>query len=99
MQSKYDILASTQIKDNITAKELKKKVEYFDLSIWQEAKVAQQMGIDFACRKKNLVTGLYKCSKCGCDEVYTQSIQMRSGDEATHNFAKCSKCDAKPWEV
>lgn len=99
--NKYNIAASKMVKDTITANELSKKTSHFDLSMWQDYKIKEQMTIDFACRKKNLVKGLYKCKKCGCDEVYTQSIQLRAGDEATSNFAMCSNpdCKSKPWEV
>jgi len=98
---KYNIKASKIIDDEKTVSELVNKTTYFDLSIWDDYKIKEQMAIDFACRKKNLVKGLYKCNKCGCDEVYTQSIQLRAGDEATSNFAMCSNpdCKSKPWEI
>lgn len=99
--AKYNIAASKLIGDKQMYTDLKKGISYFDLSMWNDEKVEEQMMIEFACRKKEMVKGLYKCNKCGGDEVYTQSIQMRSGDEATSNFAMCanSECKSRPWEI
>ena len=99
----YNIAASKLIKDTVTANQLKKGVAYFDLDIWRDQKVDEEMTIEFACRKKELVKGLYTCKHCGGDQVYTQPIQTRSGDEATDVFALCanSECTGtrKPWKV
>jgi DNA-directed RNA polymerase subunit M/transcription elongation factor TFIIS len=98
LSRKYDLLSSKLVGDKTTYKELKKGVDNFDLSIWNDCKVSEQTAIEFETRKKKMVTGLYTCGKCGCNEVYTQAIQMRSGDEATDNFALCSKCQHL-WRV
>uniref|UniRef100_A0A6C0JVH8 TFIIS-type domain-containing protein n=1 Tax=viral metagenome TaxID=1070528 RepID=A0A6C0JVH8_9ZZZZ len=100
-RNKYDIMASKVIGDKKTYSELISKVDHFDLSFWNDYKVKEQMSIDFSCRKKNLVEGLYMCKLCGTNKVYTQSIQLRAGDEATSNFALCSnpECKSKPWEI
>ena len=95
---KYDLLSSKLVGDKTTYKELKKGVDNFDLSIWHNCKVAEQTAIEFETRKKKMVKGLYICGKCGCNEVYTQAIQMRSGDESTDNFALCSNCQ-NLWRV
>lgn len=100
MTQKYDIASSKLIGDKKTASELSKR-PFFDLSMWNNHKVQEQMSIEFSCRKKEMVKGLYKCNKCGSNEVYTQSIQMRAGDEATSNFALCANpdCKSRPWEI
>lgn len=98
LAKEYDIASSKLIGDKITQKELKKGVSTFDLSLWDDCKVAEQTAIEFETRKKKIIKGLYECKKCGCNEIYTQAIQMRSGDEATDNFALCSKCQ-NLWRV
>lgn len=98
LEMEYDMKSSKMIGDKTTYKELKKGVGTFDLSMWDECKIAEQTAIDFETRKKKIVKGLYTCTKCGCNEIYTQAIQMRSGDEATDNFALCSKC-GNLWRV
>lgn len=95
---KYDMLSSKLVGDKTTYKELKKGTETFNLSVWDECKVSEQTAIEFETRKKKMVKGLYTCKKCGCNEVYTQAIQMRSGDESTDNFALCSRCQ-NLWRV
>lgn len=99
--NKYNIAASKAIGDMVVYKQLKEGIDYFDLDIWEDEKVAEQMAIDFACRKKEIVKGIYTCNKCGSNQVYTQSIQTRSGDEATDVYALCanSDCRSKPWKV
>ena len=32
------------------------------------------------------------CPKCGNDEAYTHTVQMRSGDEGETIFFRCTKC-------
>ena len=32
------------------------------------------------------------CPKCGHNEAYFHSVQMRSGDEGETSFFKCTKC-------
>ncbi len=99
--NKYNIAASKLIKDMDTYNQLKKGDDYFDLFIWNDCKVNEQMTIDFAVRKKKIVEGIYTCKKCGSNQVYTQPIQTRSGDEATDVYALCANpdCRSKPWKV
>ena len=99
--NKYNIAAAKLVGDTVTANQLKKGIPFFELDLWQDQKIEQEMSIEFACRKKELVKGLYTCNKCGGDQVYTQSIQTRSGDEATDVFALCanSECKSRPWKV
>jgi len=44
-------------------------------------------------KPSNIVKGVYKCSRCKCDEFFVTSKQTRSGDEGETVFAKCSKCN------
>lgn len=99
--NKYNILSSKLIGDKKTYSELKKDISHFDLSIWEEYKIDEQFNIEFICRKKAMVKGLYTCKKCGGGEVYTQTIQSRSADEAADVYALCanSECKSKPWKV
>lgn len=99
---KYRLASAKLVGDTKTYNELKKGIGYFDLSLWNEQKIDQQMFIDFSCRKKNLVEGEYTCKVCGCNKVYIQSIQTRSADEASDVYALCSNasvCKNRPWKV
>jgi DNA-directed RNA polymerase subunit M/transcription elongation factor TFIIS len=98
---KYNRGASKMIKDMTTYSELSSGMDHFDLAIWNDYKVAQQMTIEFACRQKEMVEGEYTCRKCGGNKVYTQSIQTRSADEAADVYALCanSECKSRPWKV
>lgn len=85
-----------------TYKELKNGVDTFDLDIWSESKAELSFAIDFACREKDIVSGVYTCHVCKGNKVYTQSIQTRSADEGTSLFVLCanSECkNKKPWQV
>lgn len=97
----YNILSSKLIGDKETSRELKKNVPHFELSIWNEYKINEQLNIEFVCRKKEMVKGLYTCNKCGGNEVYTQAIQTRSADEASDVYALCanSECKSRPWKI
>lgn len=96
LKEKYNILASK--KYPTTQEELKQGVSFFDLSLWQDCKVAEQTTLDFETRKKETVKGLYTCGKCKGIEVYTISVQRRSGDEASDNYASCINCK-NLWKV
>lgn len=99
---KYYLQAAKLVGDTKTYNELKKGVGYFELSIWDEQKVHQQMFIEFSCRKKDLVEGEYTCKVCGCNKVYVETIQRRSADEAADVYALCSNastCKNKPWKI
>lgn len=97
----YNLKASKLIGDKTTYSELKKGIKPFDLTIWNDYKVTQQLTIEFACRQKEMVEGEYTCHKCGGNKVYTQSIQTRSADEAADVYALCanSECKSRPWKV
>ena len=38
------------------------------------------------------IKGVYKCVKCGNDNINVEYKQMRSADEGTTAFFKCVKC-------
>jgi len=100
--NKYNLKASKMIGDTITYSELKGGMDHFDLAMWNEYKVNQQLTIDFACRQKEMVEGEYTCRSCGGNKVYTQSIQTRSADEASDVYALCANSECKnrqPWKV
>jgi DNA-directed RNA polymerase subunit M/transcription elongation factor TFIIS len=102
LYDEYNLKASKLIGDKQTVSEIKKGFTFFELSTWEEYKVAQQMRINFSCRKRDLVKGEHVCKKCGTDTVYIESIQMRSADEAAFVFALCSNyavCKNKPWRI
>lgn len=100
LYDQYNLKASKLISDKQTVSELKKNYSFFELSIWEEYKVEQQMKINFSCRKKDLVKGEHICKKCGTDSVYVESIQMRSADEAAFVFALCSNSVCKNlWRI
>lgn len=42
--------------------------------------------------------GMFECMKCKSKKIFTVSKQVRSGDEATTVFAKCSEC-SNTWVV
>lgn len=100
--NKYYLRAAKLVGDTQTYDELKRGIPYFELSVWNEQKIDQQMVIDFSCREKDLVEGEHICKVCGCNKVYTESIQKRSADEAADVYALCSNasiCKNKPWKI
>ena len=97
LKEKYNLLASKK-KYPTTYKELSSKTPFFDLSIWQPCKVAEQTVIEFDTRKKEPVKGLYKCNKCKGQEVYIVSVQKASGDESTDAYASCINCRSI-WKI
>ena len=84
LKEKYNLLASKK-KYPTTYKELSSKTPFFDLSIWQPCKVAEQTVIEFDTRKKG-------------QEVYIVTIQRRSADEMADSYANCINC-RNVWRV
>lgn len=97
LKEKYNMLVSkTKYPD--TYNELVNGTSFFDLSIWQDCKVAEQTALEFETRKKETVKGLYVCKKCKGEEVYIVTVFLRSGDEAADIFASCINC-RNVWKV
>jgi DNA-directed RNA polymerase subunit M/transcription elongation factor TFIIS len=97
LKEKYNLLASKK-KYPTTYKELSSKTPFFELSLWQSCKLAEQTVIEFDTRKKEPVKGLYKCNKCKGQEVYIVSLQTRSADESTDAYANCINC-RNVWKI
>jgi len=99
----YEVLNRIKIFDNIythlaTNEWTDEDEIFFSFPEFNDAKFLFNKYIESYHDERELVSGLYTCSKCKSTETYTQSKQTRSGDEGETVRVICTNCDFS-WTI
>lgn len=91
----YEIYSSLEL--GISPEEILEDLKAFRPHQEWHINAKENAYVDDLCAKRlekpsGMVKGVFKCSKCNCDEFFVTEKQTRGGDEGATVFAKCSQC-------
>ena len=79
------------IKENDDIEDFMLKSKIFD-----NARAIIDTNLFKTLKAPRVLSGFYKCSSCGSDNVKTRTLQTRSGDESSTDINTCQQC-GKVW--
>lgn len=96
-----------QVDEDLNSDEWKNRKDEYIETILKQAKIGWRHRIfddliklqkeydEYLTNPVEVEEGVLQCRKCKSERVLSQSLQVRSGDEATSTFARCSVCNYK----